>query len=190
MKLLLTELQYQDPTSPMDTEKMLTQTSQLATLESQNATKSAMEAMTKSFAQSASYALAASIGKMAITGKDTLTVSNGNGGTFDVYMPTDIVNATIAIQDSAKNTIKTFDLNDKTKGVYTIDWDGRDANSKTAPDGLYTVAINYIDKNGNTGVSKLGAYPIESVKFAADNGEAQAKVGSSYMPFSQIKEIF
>ena len=43
MKLLLTELQYQDPTSPMDSEKMLTQTSQLATLETQENTNQMMK---------------------------------------------------------------------------------------------------------------------------------------------------
>lgn len=43
LKLLLVELQYQDPTSPMDTEKILTQTSQLATLESATKTNTALE---------------------------------------------------------------------------------------------------------------------------------------------------
>jgi flagellar basal-body rod modification protein FlgD len=33
MTLLLVELQHQDPTEPMDSEKILSQTSQLATLE-------------------------------------------------------------------------------------------------------------------------------------------------------------
>ncbi|HUH42926.1 MAG TPA: flagellar hook capping FlgD N-terminal domain-containing protein, partial [Sulfurimonas sp.] len=42
MKLLLVELQYQDPTEPMDTEKILTQTSQLAPLEASENTNKAL----------------------------------------------------------------------------------------------------------------------------------------------------
>ena len=41
LKLLLVELQHQDPTEPMDSEKILSQTSQLATLESAQNTNDA-----------------------------------------------------------------------------------------------------------------------------------------------------
>ena len=43
MKLLLVELEHQDPTDPMDSDKILTQTSQLATLESASNTNKALE---------------------------------------------------------------------------------------------------------------------------------------------------
>lgn len=190
MKLLLTELQYQDPTSPMDTEKMLTQTSQLATLESQNATKDAMTAMTKSFAQSASYALAGSIGKMANTGQDALSIQKGASGKFDVYLPTDVINATVSIMDGNKNVVKTFSMLDKTKGTYTLDWDAKDSGGNALADGTYTADISYQDTNGVTGKSALGAYPIQSIKFAQDGSEPQLKVGNSYMALSKIKEIY
>ena len=48
LKLLLTEMQYQDPTQPMDTDKILSQTSQLATLESADNTNKALEALSAS----------------------------------------------------------------------------------------------------------------------------------------------
>ena len=41
MKLFLAEMQHQDPTEPMDSEKILTQTSQLATIESTDNTNKA-----------------------------------------------------------------------------------------------------------------------------------------------------
>ncbi|HOI83039.1 MAG TPA: flagellar hook capping FlgD N-terminal domain-containing protein, partial [Campylobacterales bacterium] len=109
MKLLLVELQYQDPTSPMDTDKMLTQTSQLSALEAQNATKTAMENMTNAFKTSANYSLSSAIGKMADTGLTALNVKNGSGGTFDVYLPKDTKSSTVSIVDSTGNTTyKTF----------------------------------------------------------------------------------
>ena len=46
MKLLLVELQHQDPTEPMDSEKILTQTSQLAGLESSENTNKALATLT------------------------------------------------------------------------------------------------------------------------------------------------
>ena len=43
LKLLLLELKYQDPTSPMDSEKILSQTSQLAGLEASENTNKALD---------------------------------------------------------------------------------------------------------------------------------------------------
>jgi len=192
MKLLLVELQYQDPTSPMDTDKMLTQTSQLSALEAQNATKTAMENMTTAFQTSANYSLSSAIGKMADTGLSVLQVSGGTGGKFDVYMPTDTTTATVSIVDSTGNTTyKTFTYagdDAKSKGVFQIDWDGtNNAGSKVA-DGSYYVKVDYTGTDGKTGVTTIGAYPIESIKI--DGSTAYFKVGSQYVDVTSIKEIY
>lgn len=192
MKLLLTELQYQDPTSPMDTDKMLTQTSQLSALEAQNATKTAMENMTTAFQTSANYSLTSAIGKMADTGLTALNVSGGKGGKFDVYLPKDTTTSTVSIVDSTGNTTyKTFTYEGdeaKSKGVFQVDWDGTDNAGGTVADGAYYVKVEYTATDGTTGKTTIGAYPIESVKVT--NGTAYFKVGSNYVDVSKIKEIY
>lgn len=189
MKLLLTELQYQDPTSPMDTDKMLTQTSQLSALEAQNATKTAMQSMTTAFQTSANYSLSSAIGKMADTGLTTLAVSNGTGGTFDVYLPSDTLSSTVSIVDSTGNTTyKTFTYDAKSKGTFQVKWDGsNDAGSKVA-DGNYYVKVNYTTTDGTNGTTTIGAYPIDSVKI--ESGVPYFKVGSQYVPVASVQEIF
>ncbi len=47
LKLFLEELKHQDPTAPMDADKILTQTSQLTTLEAQEEQKKAMQSITE-----------------------------------------------------------------------------------------------------------------------------------------------
>jgi len=192
MKLLLTELKYQDPTSPMDTDKMLTQTSQLSALEAQSATKTAMENMTSAFQTSANYSLASAIGKMADTGLTALNVQGGAGGKFDVYLPTDTTTSTVSIVDSTGNTTyKTFtyaDKDAKSKGVFQVDWDGTDNSGAKVSDGAYYVKVDYTDKSDKTGKTTIGAYPIESIK--VDGATAYFKVGSNYIDVTKIKEIF
>ena len=189
MKLLLVELQYQDPTSPMDTDKMLTQTSQLSALEAQNATKTAMENMTNAFKTSANYSLSSAIGKMADTGLTALNVKNGSGGTFDVYLPKDTKSSTVSIVDSTGNTTyKTFTYDAKDKGVFQVDWDGSNNSGGKVADGAYYVKVEYTATDGTTGKSTIGAYPIESVRIV--DGTPYFKVGSQYVEVSSIKEIY
>lgn len=189
MKLLLVELQHQDPTSPMDTDKMLTQTSQLSALEAQNATKDAMSAMTEAFKTSSNYSLASAIGKMADTGLTALNVSGGEGGKFDVYLPKDTTGSVVSIVDSSGNTtFKTFTFEDQNKGVYQIDWDGTDNSGAKVADGAYYVKVEYDATDGTSGKTTIGAYPIESLK--VDGATAYFKVGNQYVDVNKIKEIF
>ncbi|HRF55951.1 MAG TPA: FlgD immunoglobulin-like domain containing protein [Campylobacterales bacterium] len=188
MKLLLVELKYQDPTSPMDSDKMLTQTSQLSALEAQNATKDAMENMTKAFQTSANFSLASAIGKTADTGLSSITVANGKAGAFDVYLPVSTASSVVSITDSVGNVIQTYSSSAQAAGVYNIKWDGTNTSGATVADGVYTAKVSYTGTDGSTATSKIGTYPIESIK--VDGATAYFKVGSKYVDVTTIKEIF
>ncbi|CAM4110283.1 flagellar hook capping FlgD N-terminal domain-containing protein [Campylobacter armoricus] len=92
LKLLLIELQHQDPTDPMDTEKMLTQTAQLSALEMQDNTNKTMtqlvNAMTKlqnSIAASTGMSALAAVGKLA-TVKDNYLIVADDDIQFQINM--------------------------------------------------------------------------------------------------------
>ncbi len=188
MKLLLVELKYQDPTSPMDSDKMLTQTSQLSALEAQNATKDAMENMTKAFQTSANFSLASTIGKTADTGLSSIALSNGKAGAFDVYLPVSTTSSVVSITDSVGNVIQTYSSSAQAAGVYNIRWDGTNTSGETMADGIYTAKVSYTGTDGSTATSKIGTYPIESIK--VDGAKAYFKVGNKYVDVTTIKEIF
>jgi len=188
MKLLLVELKYQDPTSPMDSDKMLTQTSQLSALEAQNATKDAMENMTKAFQTSANFSLASTIGKTADTGLSSIALSNGKADGFDVYLPVSTTSSVVSITDSVGNVIQTYSSSAQAAGVYNIRWDGTNTSGETVADGIYTAKVSYTGTDGSTATSKIGTYPIESIK--VDGAKAYFKVGNKYVDVTTIKEIF
>jgi len=193
MKLLLTELQYQDPTSPMDTDKMLSQTSQLSALEAQTATKDAMTAMTKAFQASAGYSMANAIGRMANTGQTALTLKDGKADSFDIYLPVASKNATVVIQDGKGNTVRSLDINkggENEAGVYTLTWDGTNTAGQKMSNGDYKVVASYYDTNGTPGTSSLGSLPVTGIRFTSTTGDPELKVGSQYILASKIKEIY
>ena len=188
MTLLLVQLQHQDPTEPMDSEKILTQTSQLAGLESSENTRVALEKLTTSLGSSNQFSTISAIGKTADLGSDAISVDEGAGASFEVYFPSAIDQGTVSITDADNNTIATIDVGTNPSGVYRFDWDGLDSRGNVAASGIYHVNASYIDPNGNTLQTRLGAYPIESVKF--DDGNTLVKVGSNYVPLDQIREVY
>lgn len=189
LKLLLVELQYQDPTEPMDSEKILSQTSQLATLESSENTNKALEQLAASLKNNMQFSTIAAIGKMANLGSDSITLdTDGADSSFDIYFPKEIANAQIDIRDNDGALVQTINITNTAQGVQNISWDGLTLGGTGAEAGVYHVSANYVDTAGTSGITRLGAYPIESIRF--EEGEALAKVGSSYIPFDSIYEVY
>ncbi|MBU0632891.1 flagellar hook capping protein [bacterium] len=189
LKLLLTELQYQDPTEPMDTEKILAQTSQLATLESSNNTNKALSNLAKSFTNSQQFSTISAIGKIADLGDDTI-IAEGKGKPvdFDMYIPSNALSGTVSISDSSGNMVDTITIGDNPKGVYQFTWNGKDSSGNMADAGTYHISATYLDSDNQTRSTKVGTYPIDSVKF--DGETTLLGVGSKYVPLSKVVEVY
>ena len=197
--LLLIELQHQDPTDPMDSDKMLTQTSQLSALEMQQNTNTTMQKMVEtmqklsdSFSTSMSTSALGAIGKMAtvsdnkikLTGADELIA-------LKMYLPedSDENGVTLEIYDSNNKLVfsEKSDAKSISQGLFTMEWPGRNNDGVYAGDGEYTVKMVYNNKNGEKITANYGTYPIEGVVFK--DGVAYAKMAGQEVPFDAIQEI-
>lgn len=200
MMLLLAELQHQDPTEPTDTATILTQTSQLAALEASDNTNKALEDLAASLAGSNQFANVAVIGKTADLGSNAIGYDEGSSSSFEIYFPEAIKDGSVEILDADGQVIKSiniveqlsldenFDADNISAGVYQFTWDGTDSSGNIAESGHYYVTSSYSNPDGDVLETRLGTYPIESVKF--DNGETLVKIGSGYIPLDQVTEIY
>jgi len=190
MKLLLTELQYQDPTSPMDTEKILTQTSQLATLESADNTNKTMEDLVNRLNNNMDMGALAAIGKMASLGTNDITLPEKESANFEVYFEKEIKDGTLTISDAKGHTVKTIPLSSQEgkSGILSFQWDGLNNSGEKVDQGKYKVSVDYTDMDGDKLKTGAGVYPVESVRY--ENGKPQMKLGSSYVPMENIAEFY
>lgn len=190
MKLLLVELQHQDPTEPMDADKILTQTSQLATLESAENTNKALEDLATQLSASRDFAAVSVIGKMASLGSNAVTLEKGKTAKFEVYFEKTIKTGTMTITDKNGNTVKTVSLADQAgkQGVLAFEWDGTNNSGQALDAGYYSVKADYVDSTSTAQSTQFGIYPVESVRY--DDGKPLIKLGSSYVPMTYIKEFF
>ena len=188
MTLLLVELQHQDPTEPMDSEKILTQTSQLAGLEASENTNKALEDLAASLSSSQQFSTISAIGKTADLGSNAIGHDKGSASSFEVYFPEDIENGVVEILDGNGNIVGTMPVESNLSGVYQFDWEGTLTDGTEADSGMYYITASYNDTSGNAQTTRMGAYPIESVRF--EGGSTLVKVGSSYVPLENIVEVY
>jgi flagellar basal-body rod modification protein FlgD len=189
MQLFLTELEHQDPTDPMDTDKMLEQTAYLSTMEMNDNMQKTLDNLSNTLSTSSQFSALSAIGKMGDTGYRYINVTDDdNSVNFDLYFGDDISSGNVVIKDKSGNVVKTFPLEAHTKGVLNFDWDLIGDNGERVPSDTYEVTAEYTTPDGKEETTALGAYPIESIRF--ENGEPYAKLGSNYIPFNQIQEIY
>jgi flagellar basal-body rod modification protein FlgD len=189
LKLFLVELQNQDPTSPIDTDKMISQTANLTAVESQQNMNTQIEKLVGSFQTQANFNSVGVVGKIADTGLDAFATSiNGEEVPFELFFEDDFLSAEIKVTDTVGNTVKTIDVESGNAGVQSFLWDGTNGSNQPANAGVYKIEATY--KNSETLASqstKLGVFKIESVRFLGD--EAEVKLGNTYLPLSAIREI-
>ena len=184
----LVELQHQDPTEPMDSEKILSQTSQLATLESAENTNNALAELAATMGNSQQFSTISAIGKTADIGSNAIAFEEGSPASFEVYFPDEVASGTIEILDNEGQVISTVGIEPNPSGVYQFDWDGTLTSGGEAESGIYYVTSSYKNPAGDDLTTRMGAYPIESVRF--EDGKALVKVGSNYVPLENIKEVY
>lgn len=200
LKLLLVELEHQDPTDPMDTDKMLTQTSQLSALEMQQNTNTTMQKMVEtmqllsnSMSTSMSISAVGAIGKMATISDNTIKLTGSNTSlNLKMYLPeaSDENGVSLEVYNEKGNLVSSTKSEAKEipQGFWSIPWDGRDSEGTYVGNGTYTAKLVYNNKNGEKIETNYGTYPIQSVKFK--DGQAIANLGGNQdVPFDNISEI-
>ncbi len=192
MALLLAELQHQDPTDPMDSDKILTQTSQLAQLESQDKTNKALEELTASFKNSKNFSAVSTIGKMAKL-ESSLTLTKQQDGSpspvnFNLDFAEDIKGGTINIYSEEGALVKSIALDEDSAGQHSFNWDGKTNAGTDADAGKYYIKASYQNPDGLTLDATGGSYKIESVKFEEE--KTFVKINGNYINFDQVAEIY
>ena len=214
LKLLLVELQYQDPTSPTDADKILSQTSQLASLESSDNTNKSLAELSATLKNTSQFNAISTIGKLGDLGSRSVLVKEGDADdlTFSLFFEEEIDSGVIEITDNEGSVIKSYSLqkdpdnpdtkfllkgsngelletyNIKANGVYNFDWNKLANDNSSVDAGEYNISATYKNPDGDEHVSRLGTYPIESVRF--EEGFALVKLGDAYVPLTALKEIY
>jgi len=117
MQLFLTELQYQDPTDPMDTDKMLEQTAYLSTMEMNKNMQDTLNNLSSTLSTSQQFSTINAIGKMGDLGIRTINVTDNDASkTFELYFGDNITSGEVQIKDKNGNIV-VVTLNEKIKNL-------------------------------------------------------------------------
>ncbi len=148
MTLFITQLQYQDPMEPMDSNEMA---SQLAEFSNMEATMKMADNMEKLLEYQTSQN---NLQLLTLLDKDVRIYGNGIGvtgedvGQGEFILEEDAEMTVAEIYDSAGRLKKIIDLGRQSMGSHALEWDGTDMLDKHVEDGAYSFQIKAYSQNG------------------------------------------
>jgi flagellar basal-body rod modification protein FlgD len=138
LKLLTTQLQHQDPLSPMDSSQFVSQLVQFSEVEQAIATNSNLENLIKIENSNQTTAALGYIGNTVEASGSSAPLQNGQAQ-FS-YNLTSAGNTEIVITDQNGSAVAVAN-GESTAGKHTFTWDGKTLDGSTAPDGIYNIQL-------------------------------------------------
>lgn len=189
MKLMLTQMKFQDPTNPLQSHEMAAQLAQFSSLEQLSNINGTLESMRNQSSPQVNYQALALIGK-TVSG-DSSRLSRAAGDTvhsvnFELMGEASKVH--ITIKDSGGNLVRKMELGKLKKGQNTIDWNGLKDDGTAARPGDYRIAI----EAQNSGGGKVFSKTTFGGKITGLNFTPQGPVlmvGSQTVKMSDVKKI-
>jgi flagellar basal-body rod modification protein FlgD len=148
LTLLTTQLQNQNPLSPLDTNQFTQQLVQFASVEQQLKTNDQLTTLVSLQQTAQSTQALTFVGKTAVVDGSTATMTNASA-TWDLSVPTNS-NVKISVTNSTGQTVFTgsYAVNAGNNKIFA--WDGKGNDGTQWPDGKYKLTATATDTAGNS----------------------------------------
>ena len=144
LRLLVTQLQSQDPTNPTQNEDFVAQLAQFTTLEQATNSTDLLQQLVD---QRSELDIVSLLGRDIITEGDILTLAKDNEPVLSYVLEDDVRKTTIHILNTDGDVIRNLDVNQIQKsGSHKITWDGLDDIGNRLPEGPYQYTIHALNE--------------------------------------------
>ena len=188
LKLLVKQLENQDPLNPMESTEFTAQLAQFSSLEQ-------LTNMNKNFDNLQLYQASINnaqavnfMGKTVKASGDTIGVKDGTSNPIQFDLAGAAAEVNVHIYDDSNNLVKTINCGSLSEGEQSIEWDGTNDDGETVPDGKYTFEVSAIDGSGET-VSASTYMTVEVTGVTFINGSAFLLAGDIEISMSDILEV-
>jgi flagellar basal-body rod modification protein FlgD len=185
LNMLMTQLQNQDPTSPMDTNAFTTELVQFSSVEQQINTNTSLTSLIQ-LTQAGEVMQGSNMtGKQVTVTSDHLALQNGKG---TIQFATSTAQpVAIAIYNDSGTKLQDATLT-SVKGTNTWTWDGSNASGATMPDGAYKVAVAAADSSGTVSALPFSVVGTATGVQSLSTG-MQLRIGALSVDFSKVQSV-
>ncbi|MFZ1984861.1 MAG: flagellar hook capping FlgD N-terminal domain-containing protein [Desulfatitalea sp.] len=188
LRLLVSQLQSQDPLNPMDSTAFTAQLAQFSSLEQLQNINTTLGTIGTSQSVLTNGQAVSFIGKTITAIGDTIDVQNGQSQSLQFSLDTAAEGSYLRVYDRQGNFIRQIETGALPAGQNSVSWDGRDYLGGQAPSGTYTFDVEAVNELGNSvPVTQFVSGTVTGVHFL--NGVAYLQCGSREIAMGNVVNV-
>ncbi len=187
LTLLTTELQNQDPTSPLDTNQFTSQLVQFSQLEQTLNTNTDLQSLITGQQSSAVGNSLGYIGKTVQTNSGSFTLDGTDPATLNYTLAGAAATSTINILNSSGQNVAQIP-GDTSAGAHSDSFDGSGTGFATLPAGQYTFTVTAVDSTGTAVATTLSTSGVVT-GVDSTNGVVNLHIGNIVVPASSVQQV-
>jgi flagellar basal-body rod modification protein FlgD len=166
LKLLVTQMQNQDPLNPLDNSQLTSQLAQLSTVSGIQQVNATLQSVISSFQTSQTLQAASMIGHGVMVNGSSMSLSNGSA-LFGVELPSNASSVNVTVLDANGQPVHSFDVGAQQAGLLPLQWDGTTDSGAKAADGAYSFKVTALEGSQVVNAQTLSYGQVASVSSSA-----------------------
>jgi flagellar basal-body rod modification protein FlgD len=176
LKLLVTQLNNQDPLNPLDNAELTSQLAQMSTVSGIEKLNSTLDSLVSQSGASQVLQSASLIGRSVLVPGSSVKLADGAATSFALETAGAAESVTVSVTNAAGATVRTMELGALPAGVKTLSWDGLANDGSAAAAGDYTISVNAT--SGDAKVAAIALTYGAVVSVAQNAGGISLDLGS------------
>jgi flagellar basal-body rod modification protein FlgD len=187
MKLLVAQMQNQDPMDPMDNAQMTSQMAQLNMVSGINQLNSTLSSALSGFQATQAMQASSLIGREVLVPSSTLQLSEGQAKMgADLAQSADSLKLTVL--DGAGQALHSIDLGPQSAGLVQLDWDGATDAGAAAADGRYSFKLEALRNGQSVTATALSAVQVGGVSLS-NNSVRLSLPGMGDVALADVRQV-
>lgn len=188
LQMLTTQLQNQDPLSPMDTTQFTNQLVMFSQVEQQLKSNDTLNKLLTMQTINMTSLGVSFIGKNVQVAGSDFTTDGTNPVKLAYSLPATAASGTMSIKDANGNVVYSKPI-DLSTGTHDMTWDGTESDGSKAPAGTYTMTLTAVDQSGAS-LNVTGFVPghVSGIE-TADDGTLMLSVGNNLVPMTSVRQV-
>ena len=188
MRLLITQLEHQDPLNPLDNAEFIAQLAQFSTLEGINNMESSLEMVNDQMQSINNFNASGLIGKEVKAYGNTISYNGSGTLDLDYELSEAASDVKITIYGEDGRAVRTLEFTNQPAGENIVAWDGKDYDGNQLPAGDYRFSISAKNEDGSSiDTEEMLIGTVDGVTFK--DGVAYLMIGETSIPIKDVIEI-
>ena len=190
LKLLTTQLQNQDPSSPVDNNQMVTTMSQLSVVENLSTISNNVDNVVNAISSSSALSASSLVGRSVLVDSKTAFFDGTNPVTAQIDAGEGASNVKISITDS--NVVSSFEAGSAIDGKIDFSWDGiQDQKTGAKYDsGKYTISVTASQNGQNVNLPVKTYATVGSVVLGKTTSDTKLNLlGYGEVSLDKVEQI-